>query len=154
MNQLFFILLLTLTPVMTKAQNRGDKVIVNDSLYQQQSDPYNFDILSGNIVHNVLKYQIEDINDVVTVDKDILKFRISFACGCGSNKKKLVTNGQLNQDKQGRPYYAVKFLFTNFNKGCKAGCHERLSFDISALKNDNAELYLKLDGFEELIPYR
>lgn len=158
MNQLFIILLLFIFPLVADAQmleeKNRKKIIVNDSLYQQQSDPYNFDKVSGNIVHNVLNHQIEDINDLVIVEEDSLKFQISFACGCGSNKKQLVTNGQLLQDQQGHSYYPVKFIFTNFNKGCEAGCHERLSFDISALKKNSIELYLKLDGFEQLIPYK
>lgn len=157
MKQSIFLWMIFLFPLICNAQgvNKSiwEKVLVNDSLYQLESDSYNFDQLSGNIVRNVLNHQIEDINEFVHVDDDTLRFRISFDCGCGSNEKRLVTNGKLLQDQEGRSYYPIKFLFSNYNKGCKALCHERLSFDISALKKDSTELYLKLNGFEQLIPY-
>lgn len=158
MKRFFFIIVTTVYTLTTYSQTneetKCDKIIFNDSLFNQQTDQYNFDIVTGNIVHNVLKYQIQDINEIITVDNDCLKFKISYSCGCGPNEKKLVTNGQLRQDNKGRNYYEIKFLFTNFNKGCEALCHDRLSFDISELKNHSTDIYLKFDGFDQLIKYR
>jgi hypothetical protein len=128
-----------------------EKIVLNDSLFKQQSDPYSFDIKTGNIVHNVLNHQIQNINNIITVDESCLKFRISFSCGCGTNEKKLVTNGQLIQDEQGLTYYEIKLLFTNLNKGCQALCHDQLAFDISELQEQTTDTYLKFEGFEHLI---
>ena len=128
-----------------------DKIIFSDSLFNKSSDIYDFDILTGNIVHNIKKGNTTNINDIITIDNDCLKFRISYACGCGTNQKQLITNGILHQDSIGQNYYEIKFLFTNHNKGCKALCHDKLSFDITKFNNQQTSIYLKFVGFDQLI---
>src|SRR5690606_27730590 len=106
-------------------------IIFSDSLFQLQSDDYDFAILVGNIVRNIKKHSIKDINDIVTLEGNCLIFRISYACGCGSDERRLVTNEKLQQDDQSRNYYELKFLFNNHNNGCETLCHDKLSFDLS-----------------------
>ncbi|NBG67120.1 hypothetical protein [Acidiluteibacter ferrifornacis] len=130
-----------------------EPLVVNDSLFQLKSDPYNFGKSSGNYVQSVRRDLVTDINDIITIEKDCIIFKINYACGCGDNNKQLVSNGILLQDNQGLQYYEIKFLFINYNKGCKALCHDLLYYDISELKNSTESVYLKFDEFEDLIEY-
>ena len=116
--KLLLYILLTITVCFSSfAQGENcDALVVNDSLFQQPSDAYNFDIVSNNIVHNILRDQIDDINKIISLEGNCLKFRISFACGCGTIKTQLVSHGKLQQDTAGRTFYEIKLLFTNFNK--------------------------------------
>jgi hypothetical protein len=154
----FFLFLVFTAFILTVYSQNADKnkcesIILDDSLFNKKTDSYNFDIVTNNIVHNVLSYQIENINDVITVDEDCLTFRISYGCGCGSNEKKLVSNGQIFRDNQGNMYYEIKLLFVNQNQGCEALCHDKLLFDISSLRGNTKVDYLKFQGFDNLIKF-
>ena len=138
----------------SRQSNKPDQIIFSDSLFSKQSDEYDFDIVTNNIVHNVKRDDINDLNEIISVDNDYINFRISYACGCGTNEKILITNGQLHQDNKGHNYYEIKLLFTNHNKGCQRHCHDKLSFDISSFKNPQTVVYLKFVGFEQLIKYK
>ncbi|KAA3642426.1 MAG: hypothetical protein DWP98_14160 [Bacteroidetes bacterium] len=132
-------------------KNLCKAIVINDSLFNTESDSYEFDIVTNNIVHNIVRYQIENINDIITVEDNCLFFRISYACGCGDNKSKLVSDGQLFRDNQGNLYYQIKLIFKNENQFCKALCHDRLLFDISSLKDNLKVNHLKFEGFDNLI---
>jgi hypothetical protein len=128
-------------------------ILVNDSLFQLQSDPYDFDISRGTHVQGIRRDLVSNINILVAIEENCMTFRINYGCGCGDNEKRLVTNGLLLRDNQGRNYYSIKFIFSNYNNGCKALCHDILSYDISELKDSSKTVNLKFDEFEGYIAY-
>jgi len=130
-----------------------ESLIINDSLSNLQSDSYNFSISNGFNVQSLRRDNIRNIHQVISIEEDCLKFRISYACGCGDNEKQLVSNGILLQDNQGRQYFEIKFLFVNHNNHCEALCHDILSYNISQLKDSSTTVFLKFDGFEELMEF-
>ncbi|MDA3866769.1 MAG: hypothetical protein PF489_08490 [Salinivirgaceae bacterium] len=137
----------------TNTAKKYDKVIFNESLFNKQSNGYSFGVGTGLSFRAVRRDEIQDINNVVRIDNDSLKFSIRHGCGLGASKKQLITNGKLLRDKWGRNYYELKFLFTNYSRGGRVSCHMELSFDISELKKYNDVIYLKFNDFDQLIRY-
>lgn len=128
-------------------------ITINDSLFNKKTDPYDFHISTENVINNVLKSQLLNINDIIVVEDNCLKFRISYSCGGGGNEKILVTNRQVFQANGVCNFYKIKLLFINENKGCLALCHDYLSFNLSSLKINSEVEYLKFEGFTQLIKF-
>jgi hypothetical protein len=160
--KLIFIVGIQIISIFAFGQTSSYVIRVCDSSTWSQSNldsNYDFDILTGNIVHNIKRESIRDINEITTVEGDSLKFRISYACGCGTNEKELITTGILQHDNSNKDYYLIKLRFRNYNKGCEALCHDNLSFSLQPLKKLKTTIgqnstYLKFEGFEQLIIYK
>ncbi len=161
MKKLIFIIGLQIIYISTFSQTSSYVISICDSNTWNQSNTdssYDFDILTGNVVHNIKRESVRDINEIITIEGDSLKFRISYGCGCGTNEKKLITTGILQHDNSNKDYYLIKLQFKNYNRGCEALCHDNLSFNLQPLKKlilatGQKSTYLKFEGFEQLITY-
>jgi hypothetical protein len=101
-----------------------EKIIISDSLFYKECSRFDF--------HKIKWESIQDINDVMKIENNCLKFIISYG-GCKTVETKLVTNGVLQQDKKGNNFYVVK-LYLVVEGGCERLNTANLSFDVSQLK--------------------
>jgi len=97
-------LLIILTTIFTfnsySQSNDGincQPILVNDSLFQLQSDLYDFDISRGTHVQGIRRDLLRNINKLVAIEENCMTYRINYGCGCGDNEKRLVTNGLLHR---------------------------------------------------------
>jgi hypothetical protein len=139
------IIILTLLSHFSFGQDEKEceKIIISDSLFYKECSPFNF--------YKIKLKRFQDINNVMKIENNCLKFMISYG-GCKTVQAKLVTNGVLQQDKKRNNFYLVK-LYLVVGGGCERLNTTNLSFDVSQLKKENTTIYLKYLGFDQLIRY-
>ena len=149
MKYITILFLIFFNKVYSQDTNTCEKIIISDSLFQVKCSSYNLSSANRDFTlypKNRHIKAVQNINDLIVVENNCMKFRINYGCGCGTTEIKLVTDGVLLKDSNNNEYYIVKLYFVS-NDTCKALCDKSLSYDISLLKAKKIKFY----GYNEFL---
>lgn len=153
---LIFLLLQVFTGFNINAQKNDEsceKIIIDaDRFSSIQADPFDFGLSQSGILKNIRDVNsYPEIDDIIKVEDNCLKFTILYGCGCGEVNYDLISDGEIDLDEYGFNFIKVKFEFEDDDM-CSKRCHKRLSFDLKKLITlQEGVSYIKFDKVDKPI---